>query len=279
MTSFVDFCSARGLILENLSLHRWVRTKTVDHPKKRNGAYYFAGDFGHVQNWATMESAETWFADRVEKTDPNVMRRLEESRQREDAKRDARALAAEQRAEEMLKSSTQYTHPYLAEKGRPNVKANVIDQTLLVRMENEDGHLVGLQTIEMVDGVWVKKMLNGMRAKGASMTIGRGRTPILCEGYATGLSIDAALRMSPSDCCVVVCFSAGNIIEVSKHHRNGLVFADNDASNAGQEAAEKSGLPWVMSDTVGEDANDLYRRAPMLLAWKLTQLRNIRLRK
>jgi putative DNA primase/helicase len=39
------------------------------------------------------------------------------------------------------------------------------------------------------------------------------------------------------------------------------VFADNDASQAGERAAIATGKPYVMSDVVGEDANDLHKRA------------------
>jgi putative DNA primase/helicase len=263
-------------LIEHLYMHRWVRTRTVDHPRKRNGAYLFAGEYGHVCNWATMEGTETWFRDKEARTDPEMLARMEASRQREDRKRHEDALRAEQTASEMISRAVQWVHPYLESKGLPEVKGLVLDGTLLVRMENEYGHLVGLQTIEMVDGEWKKKMLARMRAKGARLAIGRGDWPILCEGYATGLSIDRVLQSSRSRAFVVVCFSAGNIPEVAKSYPNARVFADNDISKAGEHAAIKSGRPWVMSDTVGEDANDLWRRDPNALAYKLVELKRLR---
>ena len=53
-------------------------------------------------------------------------------------------------------------------------------------------------------------MLFGMR-KGASYRIGSARAAELwfVEGYATGLSVDAALKLCGS-AAVVVCFSASN---------------------------------------------------------------------
>ena len=40
-----------------------------------------------------------------------------------------------------------------------------------------------------------------------------------------------------------------------------FVIADNDVSKAGEKAAIRTGLPWRMSEVVGEDANDLHQRA------------------
>ena len=61
------------------------------------------------------------------------------------------------------------------------------------------------------------------------------------------------------DAAVVVCFSASNLIQVADQIKGRrYVFADNDESLTGQKAAEATGLPWVMADTVGWDANDLH---------------------
>jgi putative DNA primase/helicase len=37
------------------------------------------------------------------------------------------------------------------------------------------------------------------------------------------------------------------------------VFADNDVSKTGENAAIQTGLPWTMADQVGYDANDLHK--------------------
>jgi putative DNA primase/helicase len=223
-----------------------------------------------------MTSPETWFADKESRSDPALLRRLEESRHNADRKRAEDARHAEEMALGMLQRALPMTHPYLIAKGLPELKGLVLDQTLLVRMEDERGRLAGLQTIEMVDGEWKKKMLHGMKAKGASLRLGRGSDPILVEGYATGLSIDQVLQSMPSRLYVIVCFSDGNLVEVAKRYQNARVFADNDASGAGQRAAERSGKPWVASDIEGEDANDLFRRNPMELAQKVRFLSRLK---
>jgi putative DNA primase/helicase len=238
-------------------------------------------DFGWAMDWAGTDKPIWWTTERVstmtdqERLDMEQRMALSRARDAEETRRaNAEAIG---RAEQMLSMAVQMKgFPYLSEKGLPDLKAPVLDQTLLVRMEDERGRLAGLQTIEMIDGEWKKKMLHGMRAKGACLRLGRGSDPILCEGYATGLSIDQVLQSMPSRLYVVVCFSDGNLVEVAKRYPNARVFADNDASGAGQRAAERSGKPWVMSDLEGEDANDLFRRNPMELAQKVRFLARLK---
>ena len=56
---------------------------------------------------------------------------------------------------------------------------------------------------------------------------------------------------------VVVCSSANNMIAVADQiPGKKYVYADNDASGAGEAAAIKTGLPYCTSGTVGNDAND-----------------------
>jgi putative DNA primase/helicase len=60
---------------------------------------------------------------------------------------------------------------------------------------------------------------------------------------------------------VVVCFSASNMVQVADQiPGKRYVFADNDASETGAKAAEATGLPWTMCDSVGWDANDLHKK-------------------
>ena len=106
-------------------------------------------------------------------------------------------------------------------------------------------------------------MLHGMKAKNAVFRLGpkTASETILCEGYATGLSIELAVRLLRLNAAVMVCFSAGNLVNVAPQIKGRkFVFADNDESQAGENAAKKTGLPYCMADTVGFDANDLHVR-------------------
>jgi putative DNA primase/helicase len=106
----------------------------------------------------------------------------------------------------------------------------------------------------------VKKFLRGQRTAGASFCIDNHGPIILAEGYATALSVQHALRQLRRPYTIHVCFSAGNLVTIAKRFPGGLVVADNDASGAGEAAAKATGWSYWMSDQVGEDANDTYRR-------------------
>jgi hypothetical protein len=86
----------------------------------------------------------------------------------------------------------------------------------------------------------------------------------LVEGYATGLSVRAALRELHRDAQVVVCFSAGNLAHVGKLVKElrpkAYVFADNDKSGAGEGGGGRNRPQLGDAGEVG-DAND-YAPAP-----------------
>jgi putative DNA primase/helicase len=138
----------------------------------------------------------------------------------------------------------------------------------------ETNALQGLQSIVWLpeERRWEKKMATGMRAKGAVLRLGnaRAKETFLCEGYATGLSIEIALRRLRLNASVLICFSDSNMAHVATLLQGpAFVVADNDVSLAGERAAIKTGFPWAMSDVVGEDANDLHQRAGLTALCKL----------
>lgn len=189
------------------------------------------------------------------------------------------AMAAA-RAATLLAACELANHPYLASKGFPDARALVdADGAMLVPMRDcLSGKLLGVQKIALIDNEWTKKMLPGMRAKGAICRIGNARSAELwfVEGYATGLSVDAALKLLRLSAAVVVCFSAGNLIYVAgKFTGRHYVFADNDASLTGERSAWKTGLPYAMAPTTGQDANDLHMAAGvMAVAKKIMEARS-----
>lgn len=262
--TFLDFASAHGLIIDRLVEGRWARVKTTDKIKKRNGSYKFMGDVGFVQNHATMEKVAVWKPDgRVEQVDRAAMRRMmaESARIERERQQDARA-----KAEDMVKAAKLEPHPYLAAKGFPTEKGLVLEGELLIPMR-EFTLYRQINSVQRIKADGSKLFLPGGKAKGSVFFIGPmvPRERWLCEGYATGLSTRAALRLLYRDAQIIVCFSAGNLAHIGQLVKNlncpAYVMADNDASGAGAKAAAETGLPWVMSPLGGEDANDLHQRA------------------
>jgi putative DNA primase/helicase len=261
MNEFLNFARAHGLIVEYVKVGKWVRVPTLDHPKKRNGAYKFMGDVGFVQNHATQTDVSVW---KPEGNKPIFIDHAAIKRQAEKAEREreiARAEAAK-KAEWILSQCAHQAHPYLATKGFETEHTLVWKTdsgSLMVVPMRVNGKLTSLQLIDK-DGN--KKFLTGGATAGAVFQIGSGPA-ILCEGYATGLSLRDAVIAAKTRRSVIVCFSAGNMKRVAAQYPNAVVIADNDESKTGETTAKAIGFPYWVSDKVGEDFNDFSRRASL----------------
>lgn len=256
MNEFIKFAESLGLIITSVVAGRWVRVPTVDHPKKRNGAYFYDGDYAHVQNWATMDRAVTWFADKpmTHYEKEKQLKRIEVSKKNYfDEKIKAQAQAA-QKAKWIISQSIVEQHAYLDSKGfpeavglvwRPDEKQNLL--IIPMRYKNE---IVGCQMIDRDGG---KKFLKGQRTIGAEFVLGSKGGDIWCEGYATGLSIRKCMKGQYK---IHICFSAGNLRNMAT---SGFVVADNDESFAGEKAAIDTGLEYYTPPIVGHDFNDFHK--------------------
>jgi putative DNA primase/helicase len=154
-------------------------------------------------------------------------------------------------------------------KGLPDAQGLCLpDGALLVPMRSmHTNELQGAQVIRWLPELfkWEKKMIPGMKAKGAVLRLGKAVETILCEGYATGLSIERAARQLRLSAAVLVCFSDSNMVHVAQMLKGpALVFADNDESGAGERAAKATGLPYCIAPTVGWDANDWHVKDGLL---------------
>ena len=255
MIEFVNFAREYGLVLNNVIYDKWVATPTEDHPRSSNGRYKLLGDVGWVINWATMEKPVTWFAD-GKKDSKEVRQRIQESNnsRQQDAKK------ASSKAEWILSQCSLENHPYLEAKGFVNEQGNVFvkdDRKLLVIPMRIEGSLVGCQ---LIDEEGKKKFLYGQTSKGATFTINAKGTPIFCEGFATGLSVRNVMKQMNLPYSIHICFSASNMEFVSRNIRGGIVIADNDQTGVGESTAQKTGKPYWISSTIGEDFNDFHKR-------------------
>lgn len=251
MMDFMTFARAHGVLIRDLWADgRIHRVPTAEKPRKRNGAYRFTGEWGWVQSWDSMVAPAVW------KHDIAVAQPVRYKTAPDDAEERRRAA---ERAREMVARCTFSPHPYLARKGLESVSTLVDAEGRIVvpmRSVTQYGHI---QSVQWIDAEGNKRFLPGGAAKGAVYRIGSGTDLWLCEGYATGLSMAAALKTLYWPATVVVCFSAGNLAHIASLLRGRrFVMADNDVSGTGERVARDTGLRWVMPAEAGTDANDLH---------------------
>jgi phage/plasmid primase-like uncharacterized protein len=284
MMDFITFARAHGLEINPAKFYAGPKIKrcgTVDKPNGTNGAYFFDGDRGWVFNWSAEAKVQWW-------NDASAKPWTEADKAIWRAKRQAAQTSMEQgyqrasmRAQELLRNAKPAEHAYLHRKGFPAAQGFVdAEGGLLIPMRDMfTNALNGLQVIRWDEESrkFEKKMLPGMKAKGAIFRMGskNASETLLCEGYATGLSIVDAVRSVGLQAAVLVCFSANNLEHVAGQVKGRCyVFADNDASGTGERSAQATGFPYCMSPVVGEDANDLHMRAGLFaVAQKLMEVR------
>jgi putative DNA primase/helicase len=246
--TFEQFAMGHGLIIKSLIFDKWVRVPTEDHPKKLNGAYIFDGQRGAIINFAMHDSHIAYKSDEPYKPDPNAAAK----RKQFEDNRLKRQQQAKGKAAFILGNSTQQPHAYLKSKGFDE-KGWVWNGLLVVPMRINSG-LVGCQLIQE-DGS--KKFLAGQVTKGASLVIDNKGRDILCEGFATGLSVRRALKHLRVRYRIHICFSAGNMLEIAKTVKDPLVIADNDTM--GVNTAKKIASRYWLGEA-DEDFNDTEQR-------------------
>lgn len=262
--NFADFAASHGLrIVDLIADNRWHRVPTESKPRKKNGAYVFDGSRGAVIDFATMTKAAAFRdgsrAGYIDRAALKARAALDRAAER------AKHSEARAKAAEMMRRAVLGTHPYLDAKGFPGERGLVLDGELLIPMR-ELGTYAQVNSLQRISADGAKLFLPGGKAKASVFHIGPNlpKERWLVEGYATGLSVRAALRWLHADGQIVVCFSAGNLAHVGKIVRAwrtpAFVLADNDKSEAGKKAAEETELPWCMPPNVGEDANDMHQR-------------------
>lgn len=256
--TFLDFARACGVIINDYPpVGRWVRLPTVDKPKHRNGAVKWLVDHGFVQNHATQTAVSVW---RDEGSTPAKQEEIARQARKAREQIESGQKRAAEKAEWILSQCELDVHPYLAAKGFPEERANVWTtddgaRLLIIPMRIGD-KIVGCQ---LIDGEGGKKFLAGQRTSDAAFVINNRGPAVLCEGYATALSIRAALTALKTRYTLFVCFSAHNLGRIAETLPKGLVVADNDASATGERVARETGWPYFMPPTVGHDFNDWHR--------------------
>jgi putative DNA primase/helicase len=198
-----------------------------------------------------------------------------------DRERREAAIAA---AQAMVRYAAQDVHPYLARKGFPEEIGLVVDAPAEFIPPGEFfdgarfqvGQMTGpflivpgriggqVVTVQMIDAEGAKLNMKAAPMGGASHRIATGRETWVCEGYATALSVRAALRLLGRSATVLSAFSAANVGKVAAGLRGSIIAADHDGPQeslhglgAGEFYARGAGATYVMPPALG-DWNDMH---------------------
>ena len=210
---FIQFARSHGIIINDYPpVGSWKRYPTEDHPRKKNGAVKYMGTHGFVQNHAVSTVVSLWKPEASDRLTSPDMRSIIISQARAEQERKKLSTEAVNKSVRMLNESGYRTHAYLESKGFPDEQGSVLN------IENKPVLLIPMRLGKSLCGVqqiWedgTKKFLYGQRTSGATFTFDNKGINIVCEGYATALSVRAAMKQMKHRYTIHVCFSAGNMV-------------------------------------------------------------------
>jgi len=279
---FISFAQINGLLIRDLAIGRISRCSTENHPRSKNGAYLFNGEWGWVQDHAVHPEVQYW-QDKKERTPfemADVQKRIDASKKAYAQEREEGQRKAANKAKWILSQCELDIHAYADAKGFPDMRMNVWRKNdnapLLVIPMFYKRQICGCQLIG-IDGS--KKFLTGQRTNDASFIFDAKGPVFLCEGWATGVSLRAVLAALKLPYTIHACFSAGNLGRMAKAFPDALILADNDVSQTGQKVAIESGNRWWMPDAVGADFNDFYKEMGLFKSSQIVRKQLLELRK
>lgn len=283
-------CANVGILPpSSVAYGRWIKTNTLSGRNGQGDGRLLINDAAvTAYNWQTGEKCTLWLKDI---SSPVVRRQVRQDMAEIEEKRRKKAEQAAAIATRMVEAATMQTHPYLARKGFPDELALVLDAASIRAIVGKysDYLLVdgGEQAIVMparkgkviasVQLIWEsgeKKFLANGSTAGAFHRIATGKECWLCEGIATGLSLMAVLKSLHLSPTVLCCFSASNVARVASNAQGRVyIAADHDKPleqfgglGAGEYYARRSGAPYFMPPTIGEDFNDMHQREGLFAA-------------
>lgn len=260
---------------------KWLNTDTrAGKSGKGDGRVKIQEHFVTAWNWQTGEKSTVSLRDGLSAKE---QRSVAQSVTRSKAKAEKDAARAVGMANDLIAASALSTHPYLAAKGFRDEQAMVVPATVVREIVGDYIVAAGARsailiparrgtTVTSAQLIWedgTKKFLFGGEIGGAGHRIATGVYTWLCEGYATGLTVRAALKGLNVRATVLCCFSASNIAAVAqKVHGKAFVAADNDKpleqfgwTGAGEYYARQTDLPYGMPPDIGTDFNDMHQHS------------------
>lgn len=264
-------------------MRKWIAADTLAKNGKGDGRIILDEERVTAVNWQTGDKTTVWL--REERTVED-RKRYAQARRAQDAEDRKRAERAADIARQIIAAARPGPHAYLARKGFRDEQALAIAKSDVARIGGAylvpSGAAEAIviparigKRITSVQLIWedgTKKFLYGGEMGGAAHRISTGRDTWLCEGYATALSVRAALQGLNRPSTILVCFSASNIARVAdalSRQARCFVAADNDAPpaarpeqfdgmGAGEYFARKAGRPYVIPPELGTDFNDFH---------------------
>ena len=219
-----------------------------DKANQKSGWFVFYNDdlpAGAFGNWRSGDMGNWCVKAEVAMSPAEAMayrHKMDKARETREAERAKLASeAAKSALEQWGKAAVADKHPYLEAKGVSSFGLKLLGGKLLVPMQDMDGGLYGLQTI---DSTGEKRFSFGCEKKGRFFLMpGQNKTAI-CEGYATAASVHMATGWT-----VLVAFDAGNLKPVAEAWRKHcpqdeiIICGDDDAftpNNPGKKAASEA---------------------------------------
>jgi putative DNA primase/helicase len=261
---------------------RWLKTDTLDGKRgKGDGRVIINEMHATAWNWRTGESVTVGCGS--PSNDPERKQRFaQEQAKRRDEERE-KAKRAARIAGELIEAARLGEHAYLADKGFKDERAMIVDRRAVERIVGRylvpDGAAQAIvvparlgPVITSAQLIWedgTKKFLFGGEVGGTSHRISTGTDTWLCEGFATGLSVRAALKSLRVSATVLCCFSASNITAVARAVRGRcFIAADHDQPldqfgglGAGEHYARQTGFPYGFPPDLKADFNDMHQQA------------------
>lgn len=271
-------CREAGIYVpKRIAYGRWLNTDTTAGKSGKGDGRLIVNEHSVTAwNWQTNQQVTINLRDGMTAREQQAVSR-DIARAKQKAARDA--ARAKEQAQAIIAAASTKTHPYLVDKGfRDELVLTVSAQTVrdvagdylvagasaIVIPARRAGTVTSLQLI-WEDGT--KKFLFGGEIGGSSHRIATGAYTWLCEGFATGLSLRAALRGLKMQATILCCFSAANVVSVARQVQGrAFVATDNDKPlpqfgglGAGEHFTRQTGLPYGMPPIVKTDFNDMHQ--------------------
>jgi putative DNA primase/helicase len=262
----------------------WMKTDTLSGKSGKGDGRVIVNE-AHVTawNWQTGEKVTVGLKDELSPVDRRKLAQDIETAKRKKKQR-AREVAA--KAQAMIAKSAPGQHTYLATKGFPHERGLVIEASAVREIAGEFGGYLfpeaggeralviparigsAVSSLQLIWEDGTKKFLAGGEMDLAAHRVSTGPFTWLCEGYATALSLRTALKGLHRNDCILCCFSAYNVLAVSRtFKRPSAILTDNDKPltqfggiGTGEYYARQASIPYLMPPQLGDDLNDVHLR-------------------